>query len=98
MTGHLVLTSLHAHNAAGAIARLRDMGVDTSLLASSLNAVVAQRLARRLCVHCRREYAADAEELGVADQSMSEHVSSTTRSAARSARAPATRAASRSAR
>ncbi len=71
MTGHLVLTSLHAHNAAGAIARLRDMGVDTSLLASSLNAVVAQRLARRLCVHCRREYAADAEELGVADQSMS---------------------------
>ena len=74
MTGHLVLTSLHAHNAAGAIARLRDMGVDTSLLASSLNAVVAQRLARRLCVHCRREYAADAEELGVADQSMSQHV------------------------
>jgi type IV pilus assembly protein PilB len=74
MTGHLVLTSLHAHNAAGAIARLRDMGVDTSLLASSLNAVVAQRLARRLCVHCRREYAADAEELGVADQSMSKHV------------------------
>jgi type IV pilus assembly protein PilB len=74
MTGHLVLTSLHAHNAASAIARLRDMGVDTSLLASSLNAVVAQRLARRLCVHCRREYAADAEELGVADQSMSEHV------------------------
>ena len=74
MTGHLVLTSLHAHNAAGAIARLRDMGVDTSLIASSLNAVVAQRLARRLCVHCRREYAADAEELGVADQSMSQHV------------------------
>jgi type IV pilus assembly protein PilB len=74
MTGHLVLTSLHAHNAAGAIARLRDMGVDTSLLASSLNAVVAQRLARRLCVHCRHEYAADAEELGVADQSMSQHV------------------------
>ena len=74
MTGHLVLTSLHAHNAAGAIARLRDMGVDASMLASSLNAVVAQRLARRLCVHCRREYAADAEELGVADQSMSDDV------------------------
>ena len=74
MTGHLVLTSLHAHNAAGAIARLRDMGVDASMLASSLNAVVAQRLARRLCVHCRREYAANAEELGVADQSMSDDV------------------------
>ena len=64
MTGHLVLTSLHAHNAASAIARLRDMGVDTSLLASSLNAVVAQRLARRLCVHCREAYTATAAELG----------------------------------
>ena len=74
MTGHLVLTSLHAHNAAGAIARLRDMGVDTSMLASSLNAVVAQRLARRLCIHCRREYSADAEALGVADQSIADHV------------------------
>ena len=74
MTGHLVLTSLHAHNAAGAIARLRDMGVHASMLASSLNAVVAQRLARRLCVHCRREYATNAEALGVADQSMSDDV------------------------
>ena len=66
MTGHLVLTSLHAHNAASAIARLRDMGVDTSLLASSLNAVVAQRLARRLCVHCRNAYTATEAELGPA--------------------------------
>ena len=74
MKGHLVLTSLYAHNAASAIARLRDMGVDTSMLAGSLNAVVAQRLARRLCVHCRREYAANAEELGVADQTMSDDV------------------------
>ena len=64
MTGHLVLTSLHAHNAASAIARLRDMGVDTSLLASSLNAVVAQRLARRLCFHCREPYLATVAELG----------------------------------
>jgi type IV pilus assembly protein PilB len=74
MSGHVVLTSLHAHNAAGAIARLRELGVHGSLVAGSLNAVVAQRLARRLCVHCRREYAADAEPLGVADQSLSEHV------------------------
>ena len=64
MTGHLVLTSLHAHNAASAIARLRDMGVDTSLLASSLNAVVAQRLARRLCIHCREQYRASTADLG----------------------------------
>ena len=52
-TGHLVLTTLHAHNAAGAIARLRDLGVDPSLVAGSLNCVVAQRLARRLCADCR---------------------------------------------
>ena len=66
MTGHLVLTSLHAHNAASAVARMRDMGVDTSLLASSLNAVVAQRLARRLCVHCRQKYSTTEAELGSA--------------------------------
>ncbi len=63
MTGHLVLTSLHAHNAASAIARLRDMGVDPSLIASSLNSVVAQRLARRLCLECRSPYTATAEDL-----------------------------------
>ena len=74
MTGHLVLTSLHAHNAASAIARLRDMGVDTSLLASSLNAVVAQRLARRLCVHCRRRYTAQPGELGLSSPPLGDEV------------------------
>jgi type IV pilus assembly protein PilB len=64
MTGHLVLTSLHAHNAASAIARLRDMGVDPTLIASTLNCVVAQRLARRLCLHCREGYSTTAEQLG----------------------------------
>jgi type IV pilus assembly protein PilB len=56
MTGHLVLTSLHAHTAAGAVARLREMGVQPGLLASSLNLIVAQRLARRLCESCRASY------------------------------------------
>ena len=56
MTGHLVLTTLHTHNAASSIARLRDMGVDQSLIATSVNCIVAQRLARRLCVHCRDAY------------------------------------------
>ena len=56
MTGHLVLTTLHTHNAAASIARLRDMGVDQSLIATSVNCIVAQRLARRLCVHCREAY------------------------------------------
>jgi general secretion pathway protein E len=50
MTGHVVLTSLHTHNAASSIARLKDMGVEPSLLAASVDYIVAQRLARRLCV------------------------------------------------
>jgi type IV pilus assembly protein PilB len=56
MTGHLVLTTLHTHNAASSIARLRDMGVDQSLIATSINCIVAQRLARKLCIHCREAY------------------------------------------
>jgi type IV pilus assembly protein PilB len=63
MTGHLVLTTLHTHNAASSLARLKDMGVEPGLLATSINCIVAQRLARRLCVHCREAYFADADEL-----------------------------------
>ncbi len=63
MTGHLVLTTLHTHNAASSIARLRDMGVEQSLLATSINCIVAQRLARRLCVECREEYDPSPAEL-----------------------------------
>lgn len=63
MTGHLVLTTLHTHNAASSIARLRDMGVEQSLLATSINCIVAQRLARRLCVDCREAYVASSDEL-----------------------------------
>ncbi|MGI8421484.1 MAG: GspE/PulE family protein, partial [Gaiellaceae bacterium] len=56
MTGHLVLTTLHTHNAASSIARLKDMGVEPGLLATSINCIVAQRLARRLCSDCRQAY------------------------------------------
>jgi type IV pilus assembly protein PilB len=63
MTGHMVLSSLHAQNAASAIARLKDMGVDPGLIATSLNCIVAQRLARRLCPSCREAYAPDESEL-----------------------------------
>ena len=62
MTGHMVLSSLHAQNAASAIARLKDMGVDPGLIATSLNCIVAQRLARKLCQHCREPYVPDAAE------------------------------------
>jgi len=68
MTGHVVLTTLHTHNAASSIARLIDMRVESSLLASSITCIVAQRLARRLCLHCREAYAptpAELIELGV---------------------------------
>ena len=68
MTGHLVLTTLHTHNAASSIARLKDMGVDPGLLATSINCIVAQRLARRLCLECRESYwpeEAELTELGV---------------------------------
>jgi type IV pilus assembly protein PilB len=63
MTGHLVLTTVHAHNAASSIARLKDMGVEPGLLASSVNCVVAQRLARRLCTDCRESYWPTDDEL-----------------------------------
>lgn len=53
LTGHLVFSTLHTNSAVGAITRLRDMGVEPFLLASTLNAVLAQRLVRVLCTHCR---------------------------------------------
>ncbi|MGI6357393.1 MAG: GspE/PulE family protein [Bacillota bacterium] len=55
LTGHLVLTSLHTNDAPGAVTRLLDMDVEPFLVASSLVGVVAQRLVRRLCAHCRRK-------------------------------------------
>ncbi len=54
LTGHLVFSTLHTNDAAGAISRLLEMGVEDYLLASSLLAVMAQRLVRTLCSHCRR--------------------------------------------
>ena len=59
LTGHLVLTTVHTNDAAGAITRLRDMGVEPFLLASTLRLIVAQRLVRRLCDECRRPEPAD---------------------------------------
>lgn len=59
LTGHLVLSTVHTNDAAGAVTRLRDMGVEPFLLASTLRLIVAQRLVRRLCGDCRRPEAAD---------------------------------------
>ncbi len=60
LTGHLVLSTVHTNSAAGAITRLRDMGVEAFLLSSTIAAVMAQRLVRRLCPSCKTPYAADA--------------------------------------
>ena len=54
MTGHLVLTTLHAQTAASAIQRLRDMNIEPSILATSINCIVGQRLVRRVCRECSR--------------------------------------------
>src|SRR5690606_2123838 len=54
LTGHLVLSTLHTNSAVGAVTRLRDMGIEPFLLASSLIGVIAQRLVRVLCPYCKR--------------------------------------------
>ena len=56
LTGHLVLSSVHATDSAGSIQRFRDMGIESFLITSSVLAVLAQRLVRRICSHCRVEY------------------------------------------
>jgi general secretion pathway protein E len=63
LTGHLVLSTLHTNDAASAITRLVDMGVEPFLVGSSLVGVLAQRLVRVLCVDCREPHEATAEEL-----------------------------------
>ncbi|AHF93357.1 type II secretory pathway, ATPase PulE/Tfp pilus assembly pathway, ATPase PilB [Opitutaceae bacterium TAV1] len=63
LTGHLVLSTLHTNDAAGAVTRLVDMGVEPFLIASSLEAVLAQRLVRRICSKCRTAYEPPADLL-----------------------------------
>jgi general secretion pathway protein E len=63
LTGHLVFSTLHTNDAASAITRLVDMGVEPFLVASSLVAVLAQRLVRVLCKDCREAYDLSPEEL-----------------------------------
>lgn len=56
LTGHLVFSTLHTNDSAGAITRLVDLGVEPYLISSSVNTVIAQRLVRVLCPHCKQEY------------------------------------------
>jgi general secretion pathway protein E len=68
LTGHLVLSTIHTNDAAGAFTRMVDMGVEPFLLRSSVIGILAQRLVRLLCPHCKEAYQAsrsDLEELGI---------------------------------
>jgi type IV pilus assembly protein PilB len=63
LTGHFVLSTLHTNDAPGALTRLNEMGVEPFLTGSAVTAVLAQRLARRLCTHCYEAYTPTPEEL-----------------------------------
>ncbi|MDZ4177906.1 MAG: ATPase, T2SS/T4P/T4SS family [Coriobacteriia bacterium] len=63
LTGHLVLSTLHTNDAAGAVTRLIEMGVEPFLVASAVDCILAQRLARRLCKDCKQEYRPKPEVL-----------------------------------
>ncbi|OWR27560.1 type II secretion system protein GspE [Saccharibacillus sp. O23] len=62
LTGHLVLSTLHTNDAVSSVTRLRDMGIEPYLIASSLIGVVAQRLVRKICPECRTEYTPSEQE------------------------------------
>lgn len=71
LTGHLVFSTLHTNDAAGAVTRLKNLGVEPYLISSSVNTIIAQRLVRILCPHCRREYrltSADIQTLNINGQ------------------------------
>ena len=77
LTGHLVLSTLHTNDAAGSITRLLDMGVADYLVTSTVNGVLAQRLVRQLCPHCRVPYQALPQlvrQIGIADARASETI------------------------
>jgi type IV pilus assembly protein PilB len=61
ITGHLVLSTLHTNSAFAAVTRLMDLGIDPFMITSSLNLIVAQRLARRICSECKEEYTPQPE-------------------------------------
>ena len=76
-TGHLVLSTLHTDDAPSTVTRLTDMGIEPYVIGSALIGVIAQRLVRRLCVSCRRQYTPEAETLralGIADADAAQFV------------------------
>jgi general secretion pathway protein E len=78
LTGHLVLSTVHTNDAASAMTRMLDMGIENYLLNSTVNAVLGQRLVRRLCEHCREPYEAPAELAASLDLAAAGHTGSAT--------------------
>jgi general secretion pathway protein E len=75
LTGHLVLSSIHANDAVGVLFRLIDLGAEPYLIASTLIGISTQRMSRRLCTHCRFPYQPAPEELAAYDSELSERPS-----------------------
>ncbi|MFA6355723.1 MAG: ATPase, T2SS/T4P/T4SS family, partial [Candidatus Omnitrophota bacterium] len=76
LTGHLVFSTLHTNDASGTITRLVDMGVEPFLVTSTLEAVLAQRLVRKICTYCKEEYTPDPEivaDLGLKPDDVKTH-------------------------
>jgi type IV pilus assembly protein PilB len=72
LTGHLVFSTLHTNNAAGAIPRLIDIGVNPKIISSALNIVLGQRLVRRLCLNCREAYIPEGRDKEVIEKNFLE--------------------------
>ena len=76
LTGHLVFSTLHTNDAPSTITRMKDMGIPTFLITATVEAILAQRLVRRICSKCREETEPDAEvlmELGVSEEVRVQH-------------------------
>ena len=63
LTGHLVFSTLHTNNAVSSVVRLIDMGIEPFLVSSTVTAIIAQRLVRKICPHCKEQYDVPWEEL-----------------------------------
>ncbi|MFQ5736534.1 MAG: ATPase, T2SS/T4P/T4SS family [Thermodesulfobacteriota bacterium] len=63
MTGHLVFSTLHTNDAISSVVRLKNMGIPSYMVASALNGIIAQRLVRKICPHCKQAYTPTAEEI-----------------------------------
>jgi general secretion pathway protein E len=73
LTGHLLLSTLHTNDATSALSRLIDMGIENFLISSTLLGVLAQRLTRKLCIHCKEERKLDpatAQEINVPEEKL----------------------------